>query len=53
MRCANELYRGLKASNLVLKATCNPTLDTGEVMGFIYGDGLDIDFLILGYEFFI
>lgn len=53
MRCANELYRGLKASNLVLKATCNPTLDTGEVMGFIYGDGLDTDFLILGYEFFI
>lgn len=51
MRCASELYRGLKTSNLVLKAMCNPALNTGEVMGFIYGDGLDIDFLILGYEF--
>lgn len=33
---------------------CNLTLSTGgEVIGFIYGDGLDIDFVILGYEFFI
>lgn len=52
MKCANELYRGLKISNLVLKAMCNLMLNTsGDVMGFIYGDGLEIDFLILGYEF--
>lgn len=54
MRCANEIYIGLKTSNLDLKAMCNLTLNTGsEVMGFIYGDGLDTDFLVLAYEFFI
>lgn len=54
MRCANGIYIGLKTSNLDLKAMCNLTLNTGgEVMGFICGDGLDTDFLILAYEFFI
>lgn len=54
MRCANEINRGLQTSDLVLKAMCNLTLNTGaEVMGFIHGDGLEIDFLILGCEFFI
>lgn len=52
MRCANEVNRGLQTSDLVLKALCNLTLNTGaEVMGFIHGDALGIDFL--GYEVFI
>lgn len=54
MRCANEVNRGLQTFNLVLKDMCNLMLNTGgEVMGFICGDRLDRDSLILGYEFFI
>lgn len=54
MWCANEVYRGLRTSNLILKTVCNLPLNTGgEELGFIYADGLVTDFLIPGFSVFV